>query len=1323
MRTFRNVTRASVCAAILCAALFAHAQTTVAGRIPGQFNVSPNGAASYRIPVQVPPGVAGMAPQLELTYSSQGNNGMLGLGWGLSGLSSISRCPKTRAQDGLIGGVNFDASDRYCLDGQRMVLASGTYGVAGSEYRTEIDAFSKITAVGTAGQGPASFVVKTKAGLTLEYGNTIDSRIEALKATSGTSPWTSGTVRIWAQNKVTDAAGNYMLVSYIKDPNGSYVPSRMDYTGNAASSPVVNPSLSVVFVVSNPSRLDLTTGYQAGATYATAKRLAKIQTFAGASLVKEYRLDYAAQSNAMDRSKLLSIKECSSLGACLPATSVQWGAAQPAGFATASSWIADFGTTASWSNASVAPRLVGDINGDGLPDVIGFGPTGVMVSLNTGSGFATPTRWTDQFSPTQGWANNNAHPRQVVDVNGDGRPDIVGFGPSGVMVALNTGSSFEPSVSWVAAFGVNAGWSDNNLHPRQLVDVDGDGLPDVLGFGPAGVMVSLNTGESFTSPVNKLAQFGVNAGGWSDSNLYPRQLVDVNGDGLPDIVGFSSAGVMVSLNTGGSFSAATSWISQFGTSVGGWSNSSTYPRQVVDVNGDGLPDIVGFFSSGVMVSLNTGTAFAPATTWVAQFGTANGWVDSDTHPRQMVDVNGDGLVDIVGFGPSGVMVSLNTGTFLDVPTQWIAGFGTSASWTNGLTFPRQLVDVNGDGMPDVVGFFSSGVSVAKNQKDPLPNLVVNVANGAGVFNAITYSPLTLGNIYTKDTGGNLASFPRQDVVFPMYVVSETSRSNGVGGSASTTYSYGGLKVEAGTGRGMLGFRWFKAKETQTNLENYTQYRQDYPYVGMPQKSELRLIGGVNGGLLKRTSTEVQCIVPATGAACVIQQRCDLSTNSSACTAATNARYFPYAASTTEESWDINGAPFPATRTSSTYGVNPGDGKFYGDVLQVVAGTNDGSNKATVNQYSNVDTSNWILGRLKKATVTSTTVTIAGDGTSASPYPAPTISASQGPSPWVATQPATLSWTSTNASAVTYQCTSSGSGFTAAETVWPNGTTTSQIASEDWVGTPSSCVFKATGPGGSATYNLTVNTLAAPSFTFNPIISSNTLNYNLRAAAVAAGWDQRVRLKATVTINAGVYVGSSSTATPAFDTGVKFPAKSELTLINNGSILGRGGDGGRGESEDNLHTPGLPGGPALLAQHALRVSNLGVIGGGGGGGGGGAGEWYDTLDEAGGGGGGGRGYSGGAAGTAGMSSNNFPPGPSSAGTPTAAGLGGTTEESGSGGNGGDLGASGSTGGYAVTAVADNLWARYGKPGGAGGAAVINNGYITWTVVGTRLGALQ
>jgi hypothetical protein len=95
--------------------------------------------------------------------------------------------------------------------------------------------------------------------------------------------------------------------------------------------------------------------------------------------------------------------------------------------------------------------------------------------------------------------------------------------------------------------------------------------------------------------------------------------------------------------------------------------------------------------------------------------------------------------------------------------------------------------------------------------------------------------LTTAAVYTKDTGTNKAVYPKLDIQSPMYVVSSVTSSNGVGGVNTTNYTYGGLKAEIG--RGMLGFRWTKSTELATGIESYTEYRQDFPFTGIPLMSD------------------------------------------------------------------------------------------------------------------------------------------------------------------------------------------------------------------------------------------------------------------------------------------------------------------------------------------------------------------------------------------------------------------------------------------------------------------------------------------------------
>src|SRR5829696_6537495 len=87
-------------------------------RPQGTFDVDANGQATYRIPIELPPGIAGYQPHLQLAYGHRQPNGIMGVGWSLSGLSAITRTKATYAVDGFNAAVSYDSNDRYMLDGQ-----------------------------------------------------------------------------------------------------------------------------------------------------------------------------------------------------------------------------------------------------------------------------------------------------------------------------------------------------------------------------------------------------------------------------------------------------------------------------------------------------------------------------------------------------------------------------------------------------------------------------------------------------------------------------------------------------------------------------------------------------------------------------------------------------------------------------------------------------------------------------------------------------------------------------------------------------------------------------------------------------------------------------------------------------------------------------------------------------------------------------------------------------------------------------------------------------------------------------------------------------
>ena len=72
----------------------------VVGEIQGQFALSPSGAATYSMPIEVPVGINGLKPDLALVYNSQGGFGLAGLNFDLAGLSEITRVPQNMYYDG-----------------------------------------------------------------------------------------------------------------------------------------------------------------------------------------------------------------------------------------------------------------------------------------------------------------------------------------------------------------------------------------------------------------------------------------------------------------------------------------------------------------------------------------------------------------------------------------------------------------------------------------------------------------------------------------------------------------------------------------------------------------------------------------------------------------------------------------------------------------------------------------------------------------------------------------------------------------------------------------------------------------------------------------------------------------------------------------------------------------------------------------------------------------------------------------------------------------------------------------------------------------------
>jgi RHS repeat-associated protein len=377
-----------------------------AGTLPGALDVSSSGAAVYAIDIVVPPGTNGMQPAMSLNYSGNGLNGLFGLGWSISGLSSVHRCGKTIAQDGVNERINFSHSDRLCLDGQRLILANramseDNYWAVGAQYRTEIESFNRVTMQNQGPNGAISFMVEARDGRISTYGKVPasglarNSSVAAIvgavnSGTTAAQPTAKSGPQSWAIDDTVDRYGNYMHFFYQQDGvTGEHRPTFIRYGGVGLTS-----HAAVEFEYEtrqdawkryiDESRNDLRSRVKHIRTY-VGENLDASNVAASGNLVRDYTLNYE-YSPTSGRSLLSTVGVCalhpvSGQTDCIKETKFEWGKPNKApGFVSRGMWAGAPILTTNNTKGPSGPRLsaanhadyfaFSDFDHDGLTDVL-----------------------------------------------------------------------------------------------------------------------------------------------------------------------------------------------------------------------------------------------------------------------------------------------------------------------------------------------------------------------------------------------------------------------------------------------------------------------------------------------------------------------------------------------------------------------------------------------------------------------------------------------------------------------------------------------------------------------------------------------------------------------------------------------------------------------------------------------------------------------------------------------------------------------------------------------------------------------------------------
>jgi len=840
------------------------------GSIAGAFDVSPSGAATYSVPIDLPIGIDGMQPSLAVSYSSQAGNGLVGFGFNLAGLSAITRVPQDYYYNDYFRGITLTATDRFALDGNRLVT-TGTYGASGTTYNTLIRNFSVITSWLNYGSGsPQYFTVATKDGKTLKYGSATGKLI----VNNNTA------IAAWYLDYVEDINGNYINYEYEQDGLNLYL-KKIKYGLNKNSTDGILCTIELVYE-KRTDEIPLVIGTQ---TDKMDRVLGRINTFINSELQNSY--DFAYSKDTYTRLK--SVTRKNSEGEQLNPTIFSYG-----GFKGGSGH--DFGyqyiTVSNEFGKSFENQVwfSGDRDGDGKDELISTYPyTNVnwlytFLDIRTASPDESgglsytshidflPENMIQTGSPYHSyWKNIGQNVMASGDFNSDGTcdvmyPELASNNIKFSCFQLLDGISYKQlDISHIYQKNINL--EEPSEIPLFLnTDFNNDGNSDLL------VLEKLSDDQNRNASITFLSQYDFdnplesrNRFGYKfQTSTAPEEVFpfDYNNDGLKDLLIITSEAYYIYKNNGGansySFSSAASYSA---------TNTLKGKMDCIrpgDFNGDGLADFIynPNQTASWYFALNKGDgSFEIKSLPIAAYNDKDTDKDDGKDNCIIMDWNNDGLDDVITFDAfynwEDDIWSEPWKEFRDFTVDWYSSTGATVSFVKRSistdeadAYSNLFVqgDFNGDGRQDLISYgfdcwngtatkawrVYSNYNAGQNQ-----GLLTGVADGFRGRTEVAYSNTILNENYTAETA------PAGLIKLPASLKMVKTVNNYGGTSSTVNYAYQGA-----TAHPLLGFLGF-SKTTVTNTtvgstatSNYSFKESASSYYMPYLKSSSSTMGGI-----------------------------------------------------------------------------------------------------------------------------------------------------------------------------------------------------------------------------------------------------------------------------------------------------------------------------------------------------------------------------------------------------------------------------------------------------------------------------------------------